>query len=63
MPCSFPIARRLGEPAELGTLQAYVASMKPDQPGIFYEEGLDTLPFSKSWELLVSGFQVGSAEA
>ena len=46
----------------MGTLQAYVASMRPNQPGIFYEEGLDTLPFSKSWELLLSGFQVGSAE-
>ena len=47
----------------MGTLQAYVASMKPNQPGIFYEEGLDTLPCSKSWELLLSGFQVGLAEA
>ena len=49
----FPIVRRLGEPAEVGTLQEYVAAMKPNQPGIFYEEGLKTLPCSKSWELLM----------
>ena len=61
--CSFPIARRVGEPAEVGTLQEYVAAMKPNQPGIFYEEGLDTLPCSKGWELLLWGFQVGSAKA
>ena len=59
----FPIARRLGEPAEVGTLQEYVASMKPNQPGLLYEEGLKTLPCSQSWELLLWGFQVGPAEA
>ena len=39
----------------------YVAAMKPEQPGMFYEEGLNLLPCSKSWELLLWGFQVGSA--
>ena len=46
----------------MGTLQEYVASMKPEQPGIFYEEGLNILSSSQSWELLLWGFQVGSAE-
>ena len=47
----------------MGTLQEYVASMKPNQLGIFYEEGLKILPCSQSWQLLLWGFQVGSAEA
>ena len=59
MPCSFPIAKEPGEPAEVGTLQEYVASMRPGQPGNFYEEGLNALPCSQSWGLLRWGFQVG----
>ncbi len=43
----------------MGTLQEYVASMRPGQPGIFYEEGLNALPCSQSWGLLRWGFQVG----